>query len=289
MTFCGHAQTTLRFQSVVHEHARTLGEIVRIDNDMHHWSALSLQSHPHAGDIITQQRILSWMHQRLGSVAISWKGKTQIKVQRVIQTSGQLIVKHAQSVLIARLQPRYTRIHVQPLSHLRDSEYALDDFKASVTLHYPSAKRVCVWLVHHTQPRIRIPVWFKVQAYAKVWMSTRHLNQNTPLMTDAFTLQERDIAGLNEDPVQTMPSAVMLSAALPRDHILLERALKAPPLITHGEHVKVTHHHPHITLAIDAIALSDGGLGQTISVKNPLTQQTFAVRIIGLHQAETLL
>ncbi len=282
-----YAETTLRFQSVIHDNARTLGELVLIENDEDHWSSLPLQSHPAPDEVITKARILNWMTQRLGPLKISWQGKTNIKVERSIQTSGQALINKAKTALLAQLQPHYTHVKLEALSHLHDSEYILDDFKTASTLHYPTAKRVCIWLIHKQQPHTCIAVWFKVRAYANVWVANHHLNKNTLLTNEAFTLKERDIAGLINEPAQSIPKPVMLTTSMTRNSILIENAFKAPPLVMQGQSVKVTLHHHHITLVIDAIALSEGALGQTITVKNPLTQKTFAARISGFQQAET--
>lgn len=286
-TAVGHADTTLRFQSVIRDNAKTLGDLVLIENDKDHWSRLPLQSHPDPGDVITKTRILDWMTQRLGPIKISWHGKTNIKVERSIQTTGQALINKAKATLMAQLKPRYTHVKLEAISHIHDSEYAIDDFKTTSTLHYPTAKRVCIWLIHKQQPRTRIAVWFKVGAYANVWVANHDLNKNTFLTNEAFTLQARDIAGLIGEPAQSIPKPVMLTTSMTRNSILMDNAFKAPPLVTQGQLVKVTLHHHRITLVIDAIALGEGTLGQTITVKNPLTQKTFAVRISGFQQAET--
>ncbi len=281
-TMC-HAQPMLRFQPHIDANATLLGDVLQIENDTQHWAALPLQSHPTAGETITKEKIIGWMTQRLGQITWNWQGKTQISVKQLRQSSGNNLLDKAKTALINQLESKYTRVEITPLSHPKDSEYALDDFNAETTIAYPTAKRVCVWLTHDKQ---RIAVWFKVSAYAQVLVANQDVHYHTLIQDNAFSWQERNIAGLNNQPVQSLPKQAWLISSIQHGHILLASQLKEPPLVMQGQQVKVNVHNQNITVVMDAVALGDGYLGHAVTVKNPLNQKTFVALVSGLRQAE---
>lgn len=280
------AEVTLRFQPIITPAASRLGDLLVIEKDTHHWSRLPLESHPLAGEIIRQEAIMAWMSNRFGPFKAHWDGKTHVVVKQVIQTTGKALVEKAQTSLIHQLQPHYTRVEVTPLSRIKDREYALDAFSTDNKQTFPTPKRVCVWLVHKNHKTPRIAVWFRVRAYAPVWVAKRDLRANTILHPDALIKTERNIAGLRAPPAQSVPNAHWLKSPLARKAILLESQLKAAPLVTHGQRLNVFTHHHGITVVMKAIALSDGYLGDTIAVKNPMNQKPFSATIKGFQQAE---
>ncbi|HBI21208.1 MAG TPA: flagella basal body P-ring formation protein FlgA [Legionella sp.] len=280
------ADTVLRFQPNITPKATLLGDLLVIQKDVHHWSQLPLDSHPNPGETITHDKIMAWMTTRLGPLKTTWVGKTHIVVTQSVQTTGSELITKAKAALIHQLAPQYTRVEVTALTHLKDSEYALDDFKTEVTQAFPTSKRVCVWLVHKNHQAPRLAVWFNVRAHAPVWVATHDVRSNTLLTQDMFQEKEQNIAGLNAPPAQSIPEHHWLKSSLARHAVLLENQLKAAPLITHGQRLKVFAHHHSITVVMEAIALSDGYLGDTITVKNPLNQKTFAATIQGFQHAE---
>ena len=280
-----HAGVTLRFQEHITPGAHRFGDLLLIEDDKAHWSDLSLSSHPAAGELITKDKVLDWMTQRLGKFAATWHGKTQIRVQQITQTSGKALQDKAKSELLRKLGSKYSRIEVEAITSLNDSEYALDTFKAKTTIAFPVAKRVCVLLNNDKQ---HIPVWFRVRAYAQVLVSAHHLKYNTLIQKDAFSWKERNIAGLKSPPALFLPENSWLAASLEANHILLSSHIKEAPLIVHGQTVKVHFTNNRISLVMDAIALSDGTIGQTIRVKNKRNQKMLVVRVTGLQQAEVI-
>ncbi|GEM_PF-1990886 len=277
------ADITLRFQSKINSQATQLSDVLHIENDRHHWGKLSLDSHPAPGETITKDNIITWMTQRLGAFESKWQGKTRIQVDHLTQTASTLLIEKATMALNNKLKPHYRRVTIKPLSHPNDSNLALDEFKTKINVSFPVSKRVCVWLIHKDK---RIPIWFKVSAYANVLVAQHDLSYNTPIQSNAFSRQERNIAGLTSSPAPTLPNQIWLRSSIKRNTILLSNQLKDPSLITHGQSVKVTVHHHAITVVIDAIALTDGTLGQTVTVQNPRTKETFTAKTSGAQQAE---
>lgn len=277
------AGIVLRFQPQVSTEAKRLGDVLRIEPDTHHWARLALDSKPTPSEYLTKERMLAWMTQRVGAVNVTWLGKTSIQVNTENTTSGDALVKKAQIALATQLKNQYSRIEMKPLSQPKGSDVPLDSFKVNITLSYPVAKRVCVWLTHDRQS---IPVWFDVQAYSRVLIAQRHTVYDKALTKDAFVLQERNIAGLKGKPAQARPDKLWLNTSLQAGDILLTQHIKEPPLVVPGQTVKVRLHQNRINLVMEAVALTGGYRGQSINVKNPVNQQTFAVKITGLRQAE---
>ncbi len=287
LTSASHAQSILRFKSEINDKASRLGDLLIITQDKHHWSDLSLDSHPTPGVFITKATILDWMTQRLGHFNASWLGKSEIMVKQSTQSSRVLLLEKAQTALVEKLKTQYLHVEVTPLSQIKDSAYALDEFKTDVKLTFPTSKRVCVWLTPGNNARLA--VWFTVKAFAQVLVAKRDMRYDTLIKNDYFSLKERDIAGLNAVPARVLPQSVWLKTSIARNRILLTSQLKEPPLVIHGQHLNVITHNHGITITMDAIALADGYAGEIITVKNPLNQKTFVAKISGIQQAEMTL
>jgi flagellar basal body P-ring formation protein FlgA len=276
----------LRFQQTILPNAQTLGDIVLIKNDKQHWSALPLNSHPSTQDIITRDTITLWMAQQLGAIHYTWQGKTQTTVTQITQATGTQLIDKARTALIQKLHPYYSDITLSSLSHIQDSPHALDDFDVDIHLLYPTKKRVCVWLVSRTHHKQSIPIWFNVQAYARVFVATQLSRADTPIQPQAFTWKKQNIAGLNASPVLQFPKSAWLKTTVNNRAILTQSHLKKPPLIKQGEHVTLLSHHRDITLAMDTIAITNGDLKSHIRVKNSMNNTLFIATVTGRHTAE---
>ena len=278
------AEVVLRFQSEIDDKATRLGDILVIENDKQDWSSLPLDSHPPPGSTLSKDTLLDWIMLHTGHINATWQGKTQTQVKQSRQSSGTQLMEKAKLALMEQLRTHYLRVEVTPLSRLNDSAYALTDYKTDVKLTVPTSKRVCVWLTRNNSSRIA--VWFNIKAYAKVMVANREVRYNTPLQNDAFALKERNIAGLNSSPVHKIPQSSWLKSSIEPSTILLESHIKKAPLVVQGQHINIAVHNHSITVVMDAIALADGYLGETITVKNPINQKTFVARISGFQQAE---
>lgn len=277
------AAVTLRFQPHIDSRAKRLGEVIHIQNDNEHWSKLSLQSHPRPGEWITKEQMIDWMKQHIGHFEWKWQGKTKARVQQSIKSTGQALLNKAKTALKNQLASQYSRIEVNSLSQPTDSEFALDSFKVELKTSFPSAKRICVWLVHDKK---RVAVWFDVRVYERVLVANKDLSYSTPIQSSVFSWEERNIAGLKGQPAKALPQGVQLKSSIQQGTVLLTSQIKEMPLVLKGQGLKVSLHNNSIRVVMDAIALSDGAFGQTITVKNPLNQESFVAKVTGTQQAE---
>ena len=284
----GNAQLTLRFQPEVTEQASRLGDILIIKNTaprQQPWSTIPLESHPGPGEIITKEKLIDWLTQKVGPFQSTWEGKTKIQVKKPHHTSEKVLIKIAKKALFEQLKTQgYINIKVSPISRINDSNVGFKDIKANVKLSYPTPKRVCVWLSN--KDNLRTAVWFKVRAYANVLVSNQNIQGKKHLDSRAFSLKKRDISGLKSLPLSTLPNNKWLKYPIYQNTILQEKQLKEAPLVEQGQHVKVITQNHHINIAIEAIALTDGYLDETIQVKNTLNQTRLSVRVTGFQQAE---
>lgn len=189
----------------------------------------------------------------------------------------------ARSALFEKLKPHYNRVELEALSNTNKTFDPAQKNIIEMHLTTPVSKRVCVWLIQGKQ---RIPVWFQVKAFQPVFVARQRLQYNTPVLAEAFTKAERDVAELNSQPALSLPEQAWLKSSLEPGKILLQNQLIDPPQVLQGQSVKVQLMNQHIRLIMDAQALGNGYLGQTIRVKNPLNQQTFSAKVTGLGLAE---
>ena len=277
------AQVVLRFHEKINAQATTLGDVIRIEGDNQHWSQLKLDSRPQAGESLSREQIIQWMSARLGHFDWQWRGKTQTTIRQTLQSSEQALLEKAQQVLMQELSKAYSRVELKVLSHPKGSEYPIGSFHTRVKIISPTAKRVCVWLSNDHQ---ELAVWFSVNAYQRVLVANQNKAYHTQAHADDFSWQERNVAGLSNQPCIRLPEKAWLTTTLQRNQILLTNQISEAPQIRQGEKVQVNIYNHGITSATEAFALSDGYVGQMIGMKNPANQKTFVAKVSGNQQVE---
>lgn len=282
-----YSQTVLlRFKTPITHQASTLGDLLNIENDHQQWAKLPLQSHPLAGQIIQKDSLISWMKSQLGEFTWKWQGESRAVVAVPKHLAKLDAVTIAQQALQIKLQTHYKRLTIKPSKQVSGGLLINQPVHTKIDVHFPIAKRVCVWLVNDNQQRI--PVWFNVQAYQKVLVANNHIAANTILKPSHFVWKEKNIAGLASPPATLFNEKQWLKNTLSAQQILLVDNLTAQPEVIHGQTVQVTVHHSKVRLTTQALALKDGYQGQIIPLKNLINKKTFVARITGIQQAEIL-
>jgi len=202
-----------------------------------------------------------------------------------IHASAAALTEKARIALSEELKTQYQRLELKAVHQARDSDAELDSFTVDMTLSYPIARRVCVWLDNGEQ---RIPVWFEVQAWDRVLVAQTRTGADIAIAKDSFVWAERNIAGLKGKPAKQLSDKNWLISSLQSGDILLARQIKAPPQIVAGQSVRVHLQQNRVNLVMDTVALTSGYSGQRINVKNPANQKTLLVQITGSGQAELL-
>lgn len=209
-------------------------------------------------------------------------------------TSAKAIIAEAHASLIAelhRLRPDITRFDATVIGH------PLGRVPAGSTWLMPRhplrgdtlASRLCVWVelrsAGHTATSI--PVWFAVKAYRPVLVSTGHHWARDSIGTGDFTREVRDVAGLDERPLDTAASfaGMRTRRAIAPGHILMRSDIERIPEILSGEKVTVEVTDGPVAIQTEGVAMREARLGQTIELRNPTSHETYTARVVGQGRA----
>lgn len=286
ITHLAHANISIRFQPRIKNDAKTLGDIVIISNDTHHWSTLTLASHPLAGEWITRDTLLTWLTDITGHKSWQWQGKTRIRVNIPKTTSGLSLEDKAKTALIEQLSHTYQKIMVTSVSTIKNNHDPIESFKPYIKLSWPVAKRVVVWLKNDKQ---QIAVWFKVQAYYPVLVANNTIPAHRLLINTMFHQKINNIAGFTAAPITTLPSHCWLTTKLLKDAVLLDNQLADIPLIHKNQTIKVRFNRNNVSIFMDGIAQEDANINQIIPIINPQNKHIIRAKIISSKQAEAIL
>lgn len=276
----------LSFQPRITTEAKTLGELLVIQNDSRHWSQKSLQSHPGAGQLLQRETLVSWMESQFGPFEWQWQGPVQQRVESLATSSNQQAIHLAKNALLNQLKPHYNRVQLKVLKQSQGITGIKAPLKTRMDIHFPTAKRVCVWLINQ---QVHKPVWFEVKAYQSVRVAKNTLPAGTVLGDKQFSWQERNIAGLKSKPASKIGKRQRIKKTLPAQDILLADNLESIPDVIHGQRVQVVVRHKSVQLITEAVALKDGYQGQILPLKNTMNQQSFMAKITGIQKAEIVL
>lgn len=217
---------------------------------------------------------------------ISVSGPEQVAITRLFQTVSSdtllqaaldAVEPHAKgAALQPSTRPQELRIAPGDLT-LRPREPQLSSTSAHVTLE------VCVEGKVETTVTVNLRLLPRVRAL----VAARALPAGT-ILTEA-DIQQGDVAQSNGSPLLLDISQAIgrqLSAALPEGSPLLPQQLRLVPLVKRGDRVKVTCRSGSVAISCAAEAQQDGAMGQTIRVRNVLSQQDFTARVVGSSELE---
>ena len=278
------AESSVRFQTHISPQAQSVGDVLLITPDKKHWSTIKLDSAPKDGEHIKKQQMMDWLQHQVGSLQYHWQGKTTAIVHQKNISKAVDLLNKAKTALDAQLKSQgYTKVLLNSKTVLKDSNISLSDFIVELPQHHPVAKRVCVRLKYQKHS---IPVWFSVKAYQSVLVAQHKIKSHTLAHQDHFALEKRNIAGLKSSPLTEYPKTLWVNQTLDKDQILTQDTLSIQPAIIQGQKVKVSVQQDSITITTEAVAQSDGYIGQSIRMKNLQTNKYFVAMVTGKNQAE---
>lgn len=278
------AETVLRFRTPITPEAKKLGDLLLITPDKHQWGTIMLDSKPMPGTKINQQQVLTWLHHKVGTFSYQWKGKTSATIRETTRTKAKDLLSTAQNALAKQLKKQaYSQVELNSKTVVKDSSIALANFKIQLPKGYPIAKRVCVRLRYQNRS---IPIWFAVKAYQSVLVAKHRVKRETLLRPSDVILKKRNIAGLNSAPLIQFPATVWLNQSINKQQILTQNLLGNQPEVMQGQKANVLVQQHGIAITIEAIAQSNGTLGQSIRMKNPRTNKYFFAVVTGKNSAE---
>ncbi len=134
-----------------------------------------------------------------------------------------------------------------------------------------------------------VPV--SVSLYREVVIATTTIARGATISEHQLQLNEQDIAALNSDFYTSIEAlAGMEAKRLIRANTVISQHHTAPPvIIKKGESVLITASTGVLTVKLPAEALSDGRLGEQISVRNTQSKRVVKARVTGTGQVEVLM
>lgn len=127
-----------------------------------------------------------------------------------------------------------------------------------------------------------------VHLFRDVVVSTRPLKRNALLNKADITMAERDVASLKLGYLTSIEEAVgsQLTRAIPADQPITPNQLRLPALIKRGDQVVISAISGVISVRMQGEALTDGGLGEQIRVRNLRSKKVIFARVTAAGQVE---
>jgi flagella basal body P-ring formation protein FlgA len=128
----------------------------------------------------------------------------------------------------------------------------------------------------------------EVHLYRNVVIAIRPLKRNNVVGEADLALVERDVGSLNQGYLTDLGQAVgkKLTRPLTPDQVLAPVHLQLAEVIRKGDQVVISARSSTVNVRMPGEALSDGGLGQQINVRNLRSQRVIKARVTGPGQVE---
>ncbi len=128
----------------------------------------------------------------------------------------------------------------------------------------------------------------QVSLYREVVVARRPLKRDSVLSEMDVALAERDVGLLNQGYLNALKQAIgkKLTRPLLPDQILAPLHVEQAEVVHRGEHVVISALSGGISVRMPGEALSDGGMGQQIKVRNLSSQRVIRARVTGPGQVE---
>lgn len=123
----------------------------------------------------------------------------------------------------------------------------------------------------------------QVRLYRPVLVATRPLNRNALIQPGDAALAERDIGQLTQGYLTDLSQVAgkKLTRAVQTDQVLATIHVAMAEVIRKGDQVVINAHSGAISVKMPGEALSDGGLGEQIRVRNTRSQKIVRGRVVG--------
>ena len=188
---------------------------------------------------------------------------------RARQYVAQQLANHGQrtEIVAGKLDPRLRLAHCpQPLT-ATPLAGSRPTGNTTITVRCDGAKP---WRVH-------VPV--SVNRYAPVVIAVRPLQRGIPVTEQDLVTRERNVATLRSGYFEDLQALVgrLPKRTLPQGAVLTPRDLDTAKLIQRGDRVIISANGAGVTVKMAGTALSDGGKGDRIQVKNLSSGRTVEV------------
>lgn len=167
---------------------------------------------------------------------------------------------------------------------------ALCDTQLTTTLESPAQPmgRVTVKVRCDGSSPWTVFVPAQVHLYRNVVVTTRPLQRGTVLDANSVGLKERDVGQLNQAYFTELDQAFgqKLSRGVVMDQVVSAAQLELMETIHKGDSVVISAQGSGLSVRMPGEALSNGGMGEQIRVRNQNSNRVIKARVIGPGQVE---
>jgi flagella basal body P-ring formation protein FlgA len=151
--------------------------------------------------------------------------------------------------------------------------------KSGISANFPArftvmagGKKVGVW---------ELPV--KAKLIEPVWISTRRLERGESINSGGAALLDSDVLSTNKELLKADEKLdyFEIAQAVPANQILSRSDITPRQIVRRGKVVDVIVKEGGINISMKAMALADGGVGQTIGVRNIDSKKDFQAQVVG--------
>jgi flagella basal body P-ring formation protein FlgA len=123
----------------------------------------------------------------------------------------------------------------------------------------------------------------KAQLIEPVWVSTRRLERGESINSAVAALKEMDVLNTSKELLTADSDLNFFEVAqsVPADQILSRSDVALRRLVRRGKLVDVLVNQGALNITMKAMALADGGVGETIGVRNIDSKKDFQAQVVG--------
>ena len=127
------------------------------------------------------------------------------------------------------------------------------------------------------QPQVR------ARLFEPVWVATRRLERGESLNSSVAALKEVDVLTANRDLLTADANLGIydISQAVATDQPISSRDVALRRLVRRGKIVDVVVNEGSLNISMKGIALSDGGAGELIAIRNIDSKKDFQAQVVG--------
>jgi len=151
--------------------------------------------------------------------------------------------------------------------------------KSGISANFPvrfsvdvGGKKVGVWQFH-----------VQAQLVEPVWVSTRRLERGESINSAVAALKEVDVLSSNKELLTANEKLDFYEVAqpVPADQILSRSDITPRRIVRRGKLVDVIVNDAGINITMKGMALADGGVGETIGIRNVDSKKDFQALVVG--------
>ncbi|MCX6365923.1 MAG: flagellar basal body P-ring formation chaperone FlgA [Armatimonadetes bacterium] len=217
---------------------------------------------------------------------VQYTGPENVAITRVFQSvSGEALLQAAREAI----EPQLTDGVLQPSTPPQEIRVA----PGELTLRAREPR------LTSTSASVVIEIWVNQQVESTVTLNLRVVQRTRALVASrpltAGTILTEDDPASTEIPTNPGTTFLLdaaqalgrqLSVSLQEGAPVLSTQLRLIPLVRRGARVKVTCRSGSVALACTGEAQQDGTMGQTIRIRNVISQLDFSARVIGQDELE---